>query len=49
MKSTVASAQYQLGAAELEVLLGMSIVFFLFPKHQRELELVEGYHAADAG
>ena len=36
-------------AGIVAVLLGMSIVFFLFPKHQRELELVEGYHAADAG
>jgi EmrB/QacA subfamily drug resistance transporter len=35
-------------AGIIAVLLGMSIVFFLFPKHKRELELIEGYHQADA-
>jgi EmrB/QacA subfamily drug resistance transporter len=31
------------------ILLGSAIVFFLFPKHAREKELIEHYHAADNG
>jgi len=29
------------------IALGMAIVFFLFPKRERELQLLEGYHATD--
>jgi hypothetical protein len=30
------------------VLLGAALVFFLFPKHERELELLERYAREDA-
>lgn len=35
-------------AGIVAILLGSAIVFFLFPRHERELELVEGYHSEDA-
>jgi MFS transporter, DHA2 family, multidrug resistance protein len=35
-------------AGIIAVLLGSAIVFFLFPKHERERQLVDSYHAADA-
>jgi MFS transporter, DHA2 family, multidrug resistance protein len=34
-------------AGIIAILLGSAIVFFLFPKRERELELVEGYHRQD--
>jgi hypothetical protein len=30
------------------VLLGAALVYFFFPKRQAEIELVDGYHRADA-
>ena len=35
-------------AGMIAIGLGMVIVFFLFPRHKRELELLEGYGAEDA-
>jgi hypothetical protein len=32
----------------IAVALGICVVFFLFPRHDRELSLLEGYHAEDA-
>jgi EmrB/QacA subfamily drug resistance transporter len=34
-------------AGIIAIALGMSIVFFLFPRHDRELRLLDGYHAVD--
>jgi MFS family permease len=36
-------------AGIVAVLLGAALVFFLFPKHDRELELLAEYHAEDTG
>ncbi|HEX5711824.1 MAG TPA: MFS transporter [Solirubrobacterales bacterium] len=36
-------------AGIIAILLGSAIVFFLFPKRERELKLLDGYHAADSG
>jgi len=35
-------------AGMIAIGVGMVIVFFLFPRHERELEMVEGYAAEDA-
>jgi DHA2 family multidrug resistance protein-like MFS transporter len=35
-------------AGIVAILLGAAIVFFLFPKHDEERELLRGYHAQDA-
>ena len=35
-------------AGIVAVLVGATLVFFEFPKHDKEKELVEGYHVADA-
>ncbi len=35
-------------AGIVAVLLGSAVVFFLFPKHEREQELIAGYQAADS-
>ena len=35
------------GAGIVAVLVGAAVVFFLFPKHEREDELLREYHAAD--
>jgi len=35
-------------AGIIAVLLGATIVFFFFPKHQKENELLEAYHEADS-
>ncbi|MBJ7329238.1 MAG: MFS transporter [Solirubrobacteraceae bacterium] len=36
-------------AGIVTVLIGAALVFFLFPKHDEELQLLEGYHSADQG
>jgi MFS transporter, DHA2 family, multidrug resistance protein len=36
-------------AGIVAVLLGAAVVFFLFPKHERENELLDEYHAQDSG
>jgi MFS transporter, DHA2 family, multidrug resistance protein len=36
-------------AGMIAIVLGMAIVFFLFPKHEAELGLLERYHGEDAG
>jgi hypothetical protein len=33
----------------IAIALGIAVVFFLFPKHERELALLERYHGEDAG
>jgi DHA2 family multidrug resistance protein-like MFS transporter len=35
-------------AGMIAITLGIAVVFFLFPKHERELSLLERYHAEDA-
>ena len=35
-------------AGMIAIALGIAVVFFLFPKRERELGLLEGYHAEDA-
>ena len=32
----------------IAVSLGIAVVFFLFPKRERELELLERFHSEDA-
>jgi len=46
--SFLAGDQWAYGAGLLSVLLGAVLVFFLFPKHEREEELRAGYHAKDS-
>jgi MFS family permease len=36
-------------AGVVAVLLGAALVYFFFPKRRAEIELVDGYHRADAG
>ena len=31
----------------IAIALGIAVVFFLFPKHERELALLDRYHAED--
>jgi hypothetical protein len=40
--------QWAYGAGLLSVLVGAALVFFMFPKREREEELRASYHAADA-
>jgi len=35
-------------AGMIAIALGALVVFFLFPRHERELELLQGYHELDA-
>ena len=35
-------------AGIVAVVVGAALVFFEFPKHDREKELIQGYHEADA-
>ena len=35
-------------AGMIAIALGIAVVFFLFPRHERELELLERYHGEDA-
>jgi hypothetical protein len=35
-------------AGMIAIALGIAVVFFLFPKHERELKLLDRYHAEDA-
>jgi MFS transporter, DHA2 family, multidrug resistance protein len=39
--------QWAYSAGVIAVLLGAALVFFAFPKHEEEKELIEGYHAQD--
>jgi MFS transporter, DHA2 family, multidrug resistance protein len=41
--------QWAYTAGVVAVLLGAALVFFLFPKHEEEKALIEGYHAQDQG
>ena len=41
--------QWAYSAGVIAVLLGAALVFFLFPKHEEEKALIEGYHAQDQG
>jgi EmrB/QacA subfamily drug resistance transporter len=47
-KSFLDGGDWTYAAGMIAVALGISVVFFLFPKHDRELALLEGYHAKDA-
>jgi EmrB/QacA subfamily drug resistance transporter len=41
--------QWAYSAGIIAVLLGAALVFFLFPKHEEEKALIDGYHAQDQG
>jgi len=45
--SFVQGADWAYTAGIIAILLGATLVFFLFPRHEREVELLAGYHAQD--
>ncbi len=45
--SFVDGANWAYTAGIVAILLGAALVFFFFPKHERELELLDEYHAED--
>jgi DHA2 family multidrug resistance protein-like MFS transporter len=47
--SFVQGDQWAYTAGIIAILLGAAIVFFLFPRHAREVELLGEYHAQDVG
>jgi len=47
-KSFLDGGDWTYAAGMIAVALGIAVVFFLFPKHNRELALLERYHAEDA-
>jgi EmrB/QacA subfamily drug resistance transporter len=47
-KSFLDGGDWTYAAGMIAVALGICVVFFLFPRHDRELALLEGYHAEDA-
>jgi MFS transporter, DHA2 family, multidrug resistance protein len=47
-KSFLDGGDWTYAAGMIAVALGISVVFFLFPKHDRELALLDDYHAEDA-
>ena len=42
-------ADWAYTAGIIAIVIGAALVFFLFPRHQRELELLAQYHAEDTG
>ncbi|HWX44481.1 MAG TPA: MFS transporter [Solirubrobacteraceae bacterium] len=46
--SFLAGDQRAYGAGIVAILLGATLVFFRFPKHEREVALLEEYHAQDS-
>jgi EmrB/QacA subfamily drug resistance transporter len=46
--SFIDGADWAYVAGIVAILLGAALVFFLFPKHDAEIELIEQYHAEDA-
>jgi hypothetical protein len=46
--SFIDGANWAYFAGLVAIALGAAIVFFMFPKHDRELELLDRYHAEDA-
>jgi hypothetical protein len=47
--SFVDGANWAYTAGLVAIVLGAALVFFLFPKHDKELELLAQYHAEDTG
>jgi len=47
--SFVDGANWAYAAGLIAIVLGAALVFFLFPKHDHELELLAEYHAEDTG
>ncbi len=47
-KSFLDGGDWTYAAGMIAVAVGICVVFFLFPKHERELDLLERYHAEDA-
>jgi EmrB/QacA subfamily drug resistance transporter len=47
-KSFLDGGDWTYAAGMIAVSLGIAVVFFLFPKHDREIKLLEEYHAEDA-
>jgi MFS family permease len=47
-KSFLDGGDWTYAAGMIAIALGVVVVFFLFPKHERELELLRGYHEEDA-
>jgi len=47
--SFLSGADWAYGAGIIAILLGSALVFFLFPKKEREEELLGRYHAEDTG
>ncbi len=47
-KSFLDGGDWTYAAGMIAVAVGICVVFFLFPRHDRELALLEGYHAEDA-
>jgi hypothetical protein len=46
--SFIDGANWAYFAGLVAIVLGAALVFFMFPKHDRELELLVKYHAEDA-
>jgi MFS transporter, DHA2 family, multidrug resistance protein len=46
-ESFLQGADHAYLAGIIAILLGATLVFFLFPKHHREVELLAAYHAQD--
>jgi EmrB/QacA subfamily drug resistance transporter len=46
-KSFLDGGDWTYAAGMIAVAIGICVVFFLFPRHDRELALLEGYHAED--
>ena len=47
--SFIDGADWAYVAGLIAILLGAALVFFLFPRHDHELELLAQYHAEDTG
>ena len=47
-KSFLDGGDWTYAAGMIAVSLGIAVVFFLFPKHEDELKLLDAYHAEDA-
>jgi hypothetical protein len=47
--SFIDGANWAYAAGLIAIVLGAALVFFLFPKHEGELELLAEYHAEDTG
>jgi MFS transporter, DHA2 family, multidrug resistance protein len=47
-KSFLDGGDWTYAAGMIAIGVGITVVFFLFPKHDRELELLRGYHERDA-